>query len=140
MTKHARRILELVEASRSHMTAEQVYDALRQSGQHVALATVYNNLNRLLEEGHIRKVSVAGMPDRYDRIERHDHLVCCDCGSLLDVCLADLTEALETQLGFPILGYDLQMSYRCAACRARRESGQGDGAATPGTGETPPAR
>ena len=43
------------EVSHGHMTAEQVYDALRQSGYHVALATVYNNLNRLSEEGRVRK-------------------------------------------------------------------------------------
>lgn len=139
MTKYARRILELVEVSHGHMTAEQVYDALRQSGYHVALATVYNNLNRLSEEGRVRKVSVAGMPDRYDRTERHDHLVCCDCGSLLDVRLADLTGALEAQLGFSILGYDLKLSYRCAACRARHE-GQKDAGAPQTDDGTPPGR
>ena len=139
MTKYARRILELVEASHGHMTAEQVFDALRQSGHHVALATVYNNLSRLCQEGRIRKVSVAGMPDRYDRTERHDHLVCCDCGSLLDVRLADLTGALEAQLGFSILGYDLKLSYRCAACRARHE-GQKDAGAPQTDDGTPPGR
>ena len=139
MTKYARRILELVEASHGHMTAEQVFDALRASCPRVALATVYNNLSRLCQEGRIRKVSVAGMPDRYDRTERHDHLVCCDCGSLLDVRLADLTGALEAQLGFSILGYDLKLSYRCAACRARHE-GQKDAGAPQTDDGTPPGR
>ena len=87
VTKYAKKILELVEHSRSHMTAEQIFDALRQTYPTVVLATVYNNLNRLWEAEQIRKVSVEGMPDRYDRIQRHDHLVCKQCGRLLDVDL-----------------------------------------------------
>lgn len=60
MTKFAKTMLELIETSRSHMTAEQVFHALRQVYPKVALATVYNNLNRLWEEGRIRKVSIEG--------------------------------------------------------------------------------
>lgn len=51
MTKYAKKILEIVENSHSHMTAEQVFDALRQTYPKVVLATVYNNLNRLWGRG-----------------------------------------------------------------------------------------
>lgn len=60
MTKFAKTMLELIETSCSHMTAEQVFHALRQVYPKVALATVYNNLNRLWEEGRLRKVSIEG--------------------------------------------------------------------------------
>lgn len=83
----------------------------------MVLATVYNNLNRLWEEGRVRKVSVEGMADRYDRMVRHDHLVCRKCGRLLDVDLGDLTEQLEQKVGIPILSYDLKLMYLCEACR-----------------------
>ena len=76
MTKYARKILELVENSHSHMTADQVFLLLRETFPTVVLATVYNNLNKLCEEGLIRRVSVEGMPDHFDRVERHDHLIC----------------------------------------------------------------
>lgn len=58
MTKYEKAIFQIVEASRSHMTAEQVFAALRQQYPNVVLATVYNNLNRLWENGQIQKVSV----------------------------------------------------------------------------------
>ncbi len=76
VTKYAKKILEIVEQSRSHMTAEQIFMELRRTYPTVVLATVYNNLNRLWQDDLIRKVSVEGTPDRYDRIQRHDHLVC----------------------------------------------------------------
>ena len=109
--------MEIVENSRSHMTAEQIFEQLRQSCPQVVLATVYNNLNRLWKEGRIRKVSVEGSPDRYDRILRHDHLVCKRCGRLVDVDLGDLTAQLERQVGFSILAYDLKLLYLCEECR-----------------------
>jgi Fe2+ or Zn2+ uptake regulation protein len=117
MTKYAKKILEIVEASRSHMTAEQVFLVLKETCPKVVLATVYNNLNRLWEEGHIRKVSVEGMPDRYDRIQRHDHLVCKRCGKLLDVDLGDLTAQLEERVKLLILSYDLKLMYLCEECK-----------------------
>lgn len=117
MTKYAKKILEIIEASRSHMTAEQVYLVLKETCPKVVLATVYNNLNRLWEEERIRKVSVEGMPDRYDRMQRHDHLVCKRCGKLLDIDLGDLTAQLEKKAGIPILSYDLKLTYLCDACQ-----------------------
>lgn len=121
MTKYAKKILEIVETSRSHLTAEQVFAQLRETYPTVVLATVYNNLNRLWEEDRIRKISVEGTADRYDRIMRHDHLVCRKCGRLLDVDLGDLTAQLEQKAGVPILSYDLKLTYLCEACRKQSQ-------------------
>lgn len=121
MTKYAKKILEIVESSCSHLTAEQVFEQLREAYPSVVLATVYNNLNRLWEEGRIRKISVEGTPDRYDRIVRHDHPVCRKCGRLLNVDLGDLTEQLEKKAGIPILSYDLKLVFLCEACRKKSQ-------------------
>ena len=120
VTKYAKKILEIVEQSRSHMTAEQIFMELRRAYPKVVLATVYNNLNRLWQEDRVRKVSVEGMPDRYDRILRHDHLVCKQCGRLLDVDLGDLTAQLERKAGVSILAYDLKLVYLCDECRKKK--------------------
>ena len=117
VTKYAKKILEIINASHSHMTAEQIFERLRETYPAVVLATVYNNLNRLCEENRIRKVSVERMPDRYDHIQRHDHLVCKKCGRLLDIDLGDLTTQLENKAGIPILSYDLKLLYICEHCQ-----------------------
>ena len=127
MTKYASKILEIVDRSREHLTAEQVFEQLRETYPNVVLATVYNNLNRLWEAGLIRKVLVEGSPDRYDRLERHDHLVCRRCGALRDLQLGDLTGRLRRESGIDILGYDLKLLYLCDRCREEersREKGQ----------------
>ena len=121
MTKYEKEIFAIISTSREHLTVEQVFNKLREIHPKVVLATVYNNLNKLLEEGLIRKVSIEGMPDRYDRTEKHDHLVCRHCGKLADIKCRDLTSSLHEQLGDEFLYYDLKVYYLCPECRKKED-------------------
>ena len=116
MTKNAEYILEIINHSNEHLSAEQIYLRLKERNQGAVLATVYNNLSILYKQGLIRKISLEGCPDRYDKIKRHDHLVCRYCGKLSDILLDDLTESLQKQVGIQILSYDLKISYLCEEC------------------------
>ena len=42
-----------------------------------------------------------------------------ECGKLVDIHLADLTQALQAQVDVPILCYDLKLMYVCEACRKK---------------------
>ena len=119
MTKYEKKIYEIINHSREHMTAEQIYARLQEVYPSVVLATVYNNLNKLWSAGLIRKVSVEGMPDRYDKIKKHDHLVCQKCGKLTDIRFPDLTEQLQGEMGDELLFYDLKVFYVCPECRKK---------------------
>ncbi len=117
MSTNSELILHIINASNDHLTAEQIYLKLKESSSKIVLATVYNNLNSLYENKLIRKVSVEGRPDRYDKIIKHDHLVCKQCGRLTDITLKDLTVKLEKEIGEEILSYDLKVSHICSVCR-----------------------
>ena len=119
MTKYAEQILRRISESESHMTAEQIFLELKKTEPKVVQATIYNNLNALCQKGLIRKLSMEGSPDRYDKIQKHDHLVCQRCGALSDINFQDLTQDLESQLGEGILSYDLKVFYLCPACRKK---------------------
>ena len=123
MTKYEKDIFAIINTSRDHLTVEQIFQKLRKIHPQVVLATVYNNLNRLLDEELIRKVSVEGMQDRYDRMKKHDHLVCRRCGKLSDITLEDLTASLKKQLGDDVLYYDLKVYYVCPTCREKEKGG-----------------
>ena len=122
MTKNAQLILDIISHSSEHLTAEQIHTTLRKKGHKMALATVYNNLAQLHDEDRVRKVCVEGYPDRYDKMTRHDHLVCRICGKLTDICFKDLTELLQSQTDEKLLSYDLQVNYICPACRRAAQS------------------
>lgn len=121
MTKYEKQIYEIVSARKDHLTAEQVFAELRKVYPSVSLATVYNNLNKLCGAGMIRRVSVEGSPDRYDRVAKHDHLVCRVCGRLADACFEDLTASLKRQVGEEFFSYDLKVFYICPECRAKEK-------------------
>lgn len=118
MTKYEKAIYDIVTTSHEHLTVTQVYDRLKDRWPNVVPATVYNNLNKLWESGFIRKVSIEGMPDRYDSAQKHDHLVCKQCGKIMDISFEDLTAPLRSQLGEDFLFYDLKVYYLCPECRA----------------------
>ena len=119
MTKYEKEIFSIINTSYEHLTSEQVFRKLKETHPNVVLATVYNNLNRLLEAGLIRTVSIEGAPDRYDRAEKHDPLVCKQCGRLADTRFSDLTSALQEQMEEELLSYDLKVYYICPECRKK---------------------
>lgn len=119
MGRYAKLILELIQQSEGHMTAEQLFLELKKTEPKIVQATVYNNLNTLCEKNLIRRLSIENSPDRYDKIQRHDHLVCRKCGALSDIKFEDLTRNLEKQLGEKILSYDLKIFYLCPKCREK---------------------
>jgi len=121
MTKYAQQILDIINTSSDHLTAEMIYLRLKASNSKVVLATVYNNLNLLYEQDMVRKVYVEGYPDRYDKIVKHDHLVCKKCGALSDIRLSDLTAQLQAQIPEEIISYDLKINYICPSCRSNAE-------------------
>lgn len=122
MTKYEKEIYHIITASMEHLTAEQIYTALKRKYPKVVIATVYNNLNKLWKAGMVHKVTVENMPDRYDRTVKHDHLVCSKCGKLADISFEDLTASLRRQMGGDFLYYDLKVFYLCPECRHQEKS------------------
>ena len=117
MTKYAQQILDLVLCSTEHPTAEQIFLQMKQENSKIAQATVYNNLNAIVADGKLIRLSQPGAPDRYDNTTRHDHLICTRCGALADFKFTDLTHDIEAALGARIQSYDLRIHYLCPACR-----------------------
>lgn len=122
MTANAERILKILSASTEHLTAEEMYAKLALNGEKMSLATVYNSLNRLYSEGLIRKIPMDGQPDRYDKMLRHDHLVCEKCGAISDVMLEDYRALFARQTGVEVASYDLKLYYLCNTCKEKAES------------------
>lgn len=117
MRKYANEIMNIVNESCEHLTAEKIFFEMKKKFPQIVLASVYNNLNMLTRQGLIKKVSLDGQPDRYDKIKKHDHLVCRTCGRLADFQFGDLTENLVGQLHSAIFDYDLKVFYECPECK-----------------------
>ena len=84
-SKQREEILNVVKEMRNHPTAEEIYIEVKTKNLSASKSTVYRNLNYLLEEGILKKISVVSGPDKYDYyMEDHSHIVCKNCGRVMD--------------------------------------------------------
>lgn len=119
LTAQRRVIAEVLAGDHVHMTADEVLTAARERLPEVSVATVYNTLNELVQLGEVAEVSPDHGPKRYDPnvTEPHQHLICIDCGDVLDV-QPDRLPVLtgRKRHGFEILDVEVTFRGRCAPC------------------------
>ena len=87
-SRQSRLVLAIVERSRNHPTAHQVFAQARRRAPSISLGTVYRNLRRLAEEGRIRENKIGSESGRFEVPHRkHYHIWCVECGRLEDLTL-----------------------------------------------------
>ncbi|MGB2200924.1 MAG: Fur family transcriptional regulator Irr [Pseudooceanicola atlanticus] len=68
-----------------HVTAESLFEAARDTGQAVSLATVYNTLRAFCEAGLMQEITVDGSKSYFDtNMHDHPHFFWEDSGDLTD--------------------------------------------------------
>ncbi len=96
LTRQREAVLAVIQEAEKHLTAQEIYDRVRQRLPGIAYATVYNALAYLSQVGQVQAVHLGSGATLYDRnLARHDHLVCRQCGKVSDYCFPDLDRALE---------------------------------------------
>jgi Fe2+ or Zn2+ uptake regulation protein len=124
-TRQRQVIYEAVLSSRSHPTAEWVYDRVRRRLPKISLGTVYRNLQLLVSAGQLLVWSRGGAA-RFDAdLSRHDHFVCEACGLLLDLerCPAALPAERKLRArGHEVSDRVLDFVGLCRDCRRGREA------------------
>lgn len=116
MTKQRLLVLETIRKNCIHPTATEVYDLVRKV-EKISLATVYNSLNYLCDNGYIRRVVIAGEPDRYDgNMTSHFHGVCERCGKIYDFDMPDMKEHISKAYNVNITQFGLSLHIICKDC------------------------
>jgi Fur family ferric uptake transcriptional regulator len=102
----------LEESSGRHMSAEDVYRKLMESGEDVGIATVYRVLTQFEGAGLIARHNFDNGPAVYevDRGDHHDHMVNVDNGVVIEFHNAEieaLQEKVAAEHGVHIIGHNL---------------------------------
>src|SRR5262249_9490086 len=80
-TRQRTPVYEYLQQAEHHPTAEEVFLAVKKTMPKVSLATVYKNLEALIEAGVASKLTYGDGSARYDiRTNHHYHLRCLKCG------------------------------------------------------------
>ncbi|MBA7593491.1 Ferric uptake regulation protein [subsurface metagenome] len=80
-------ILAAVQASDSHISAEEIYSQVRAQYPHVNISTVYRTLDLLKGLSLVTETDLGEGRVRYHYADKghHHHLICERCGAIIDV-------------------------------------------------------
>ena len=88
------KIYEYLCGTKTHPSANMIYNDLKPSIPKLSLGTVYTNLKLFEELGQVIRVANVNGFERYDAdTSEHVHLVCDECGAVIDVMDADIRKA-----------------------------------------------
>jgi len=125
------KILEILDrAGERHLSAEDVYRLLLESGDEVGLATVYRVLTQFEAAGLVERHNFEGGSSVFElnKGEHHDHIVCVICGKVvefIDETIEKRQRQIAVEKGFEIADHSLTIYGRCnnPACSRRKEKG-----------------
>ena len=123
-------ILDEIYTTADHFDADELFIRLKQKGSRVSRATVYNTLELLLECDLVVKHQFGQNQAKYERAYaywQHDHLICLDCGEILEFCdprLQSIQDTVGDIYGFEISHHALTLYGHCRrdACPNRPAS------------------
>ncbi|HUR52862.1 MAG TPA: Fur family transcriptional regulator [Gemmataceae bacterium] len=124
-TTPQRDLVEHIFARHSHFDAEQLIENLKVAGKTVARATVYRTLKKLVDAGLLRRIEI-GTRTVFDHdygYPAHDHMVCEQCGAMIEFQNAALDAVLRTVTSeheFQASGRSLVIRGVCGDCNKAR--------------------
>ncbi|QER41636.1 transcriptional repressor [Thermodesulfobacterium sp. TA1] len=113
-------ILEYLEGNKTHPSAEDIYNALKQNFPSMSFATVYNTLEVLVKKGLIKEIIVDPYKKRFDAFtHNHHHFVCKYCKKVIDVS-QKIQFSLPNELkGCEVEDFQVVFIGVCPECKAK---------------------
>jgi len=122
-------ILSAMESSHDHISAEEIYAQVAAKYPNVNISTVYRTLELLKKLGLVYEIDLGEGRIRYhaEASGHHHHLVCQDCGKVIDIdesTLSSLKDILLRDYKFQAELRHVGIFGLCENCR-RKQSGGG---------------
>ena len=112
------KILEILENNRQrHLSAEDIYKELLDTGEDIGLATVYRVLTQFEAAGLVKRHNFEGGHSVFemDEGEHHDHMVCVETGDVIEF-MNDEIERLQREIAkehdFELIDHSLVLYVR----------------------------
>ncbi len=123
-TKQRQEVLDVIRGVNHHMTADEVYQEVIKKNPNVGIATVYRNLNRLVELEVISRIVDKDISYFDGNGEPHHHLRCVRCGKYQDAPLgynSKWDKQMAEASGIEILGHSITFDCICKECSQHHE-------------------
>ncbi len=121
MTEQRALILKILRSTKSHPTADWIYQEARKTLPNISLGTVYRNLRLLTASGEIMELDYGSGHSRFDgNPQNHYHFLCQQCGRMFDIDLKiikDLDRLVEESLDAQVMEHRLEFYGICKECK-----------------------
>ena len=118
-------VVELLARQDCCLSAQEIFDELRDGGRKVGIASVYRALDVLTGARLVQKLDMGDGIARYEPLHagggHHHHLVCDRCGAVQAFEDDELEAALDRlagRHGFAVSEHDVVLRGACPDCRA----------------------
>ncbi len=117
-------ILTALFHSKEHLSPEEIHQKVKKSNPTIGLATVYRTLSFLERENLVSSISFGSEGKKYElnRGAHHDHMICLECGKILefyDERLERLQEEIAKAHGFKLITHQMNLYGLCEECQKR---------------------
>ena len=124
ITETRKAIIAYMVNSREHPSAEKIYNDLLPGYPNMSLATVYNNLKVLVDEGFVTELKLCNYSTTYYDFMGHQHvnIVCESCGKIadfMDADVIDVSKEAHEQTGYQVTRIQLTAYGICPDCQAK---------------------
>ncbi|VTS78437.1 peroxide-responsive transcriptional repressor PerR [Streptococcus gordonii] len=125
ITETRKAVIDFIIQSHDHPSADMIYQALLPAFPNMSLATVYNHLKVLIDEGFVSELKVRNDTTTYYDFMGHQHLnvICEKCGRIadMDLDLPDVQQEAADQTGYQITKSQMVVYGICPDCVARQQ-------------------
>ena len=126
MTKQRQAIVKVLQSTRTHSSADAIFQAVRRTVPNISLATVYRNLRQLAKAGLVQQLPVGDSRSRFDGdTSLHYHIRCLLCGRIEDLPLPPqkrLEQEARRITDFDVTSHHVEFTGVCPRC-ARKQPG-----------------
>jgi Fur family ferric uptake transcriptional regulator len=110
-------VLEILDRSHEHLTAENIYKILLEGSEDIGLATVYRVLTQFEAAGLVIKHNFEGGQAVYelDRGQHHDHMIDVETGKVIEFVneeIEKLQREIAAKHGYEIADHSLVLYVR----------------------------
>jgi len=129
ITPQRRTVIRAIIHSHEHLTPAEIHKKVCREDPRIGLVTIYRTLEILAELNLICEMHAGGNCRSYlmrRPVEHHHHLICSDCGTVIDFTdcdLGELEKKLSKENSFKISGHILEFVGQCRRCRSKAVAG-----------------